>query len=181
MYLGNRNEEVNPLFLATTEKAAWKFTVGASGLTPTFAFAFGVAIAAAPPSVTIALYTDNAGAPDALVPNGDALLAFVIAVPFPATGVWHGAKFATPPVLAANTDYWICIQTESAPGDAILLNTAAGAANQQADPLADPLPLSDPYGAPPSYSNNTASIFVEDDAGAITGGRVVIPDNTIRL
>jgi len=161
-----------------------------------------------------------------------------------------GGKFAAPPVLIANTAYWLCAHIEGS--EAMLCYTAAGAVRQQADNFSviltssvanptvittatphglttgltttiaghvgstpdingahvvtvltadtftipvnvtvggtggtaafvDPLPLSDPYGTPPSYSNNTCSIFVEDDAGGITGGRVVIQDNTIRI
>jgi len=168
-YLGDRAEEGLTTNINHQQKMAWKFTTGLTAISPTFAAVQVKSTVGGAPNLTLAIYTDNAGAPNALVANS----TLTLPTPVGSAHKWVGVRFTTSPTLTANTTYWLCLQVEGAPGDRIGIATAAGAVNQQCNSLADPLPLSDPYGGPLTYGNFTASVFVEDDAGGVIGSRMI--------
>lgn len=106
--------------------------------------------------LTGAIYTDTAGAPDALVANS----AVTMSAPAAAPGDWSVYDYSsgTKPVLTGGNDYWLCVQASV---DAVIVYSDPSGTTPYAS-NSDTLPLDDPFGAfaplPPTTDN---SIYVE--------------------
>lgn len=104
-------------------------------------------------AVTCAIYTDNAGAPNALV--ADSAIQISSNISRNSAGWYTGTYSGTKPVLTPGNVYWL-VALFTKDGSTYY---AAGGTNQQAD-LADTLPFDDPFGGSPTYANSAMAIYV---------------------
>lgn len=104
-------------------------------------------------AVTAGIYTDNSGAPDALVANSEILLTSDVTRNSPQ---WYTATYSTAPSLTAGNVYWLGVIADKD----ILTYYDSGSSNQQAsnaDTYADG--LADPFGTP-TYASQEMSTYV---------------------
>lgn len=105
------------------------------------------------------IYTDNAGAPDALVANSAIEINANIARNAPA---WYSVSYVTKPTLTPGAVYWLCVQAAKAS----VTYFATGAAGQEKD--ADDAysdDLENPFGAVNNTHAHEQSIYVSYTAG----------------
>ena len=106
-----------------------------------------------PYSIRGGIYTDNGGAPDALVANSEIVINSNVAQN-PAQ--WYSVAYSIKPTLTPDTVYWLCVQMNFAVNtyyDAGGTSQTALAADTYSDGLADP------FGSP-SYYDREISIYV---------------------
>lgn len=163
-YLGDKTAYAAAVVLTDDKKTAFKFTNTGPAFNAEFCALRCQGGIIADGVFTTAIYTDNAGAPNALVANS----TLTMGTPPAGTLVWLAAFYSTKPTIAAGATYWLCAQVDGANGGAV--GSSAGITNQQAGAITDILPLSDPYGTPTAYSNTTASIFVEATSDTVAAG-----------
>lgn len=111
-------------------------------------------------AVTGGIYTDNAGAPDALVADSAIQLSSNISRNSPN---WYTVDYSVKPVLQPDTVYWLGVHFEKG---SCLIYYDAGDSNQFATSLGDSYTdgLSDPFGSA-NYSAYAMSVYVSYIAG----------------
>lgn len=107
------------------------------------------------------IYTDNAGAPDALVPNSEIVIDSNISRNSPQ---WYSIDYVTKPALTPSAVYWIGVQTNKN----ITTFYDAGGTNQTALKADEYTTLDDPFGTP-SYIDQEHSFYVSYTTGLTTG------------
>lgn len=151
--------------LAIDDKRACKFTapgdIGELDSITVYANRTGTGAAYA---IRGGVYTDNAGAPDALVANSAIEISAKIARNAPA---WYPVSYVTKPTLSPSTVYWLVVQAAKAS----LTYFDTGAAGQEKD--ADDAysdGLENPFGAVNNTHAHELSIYVS----YTTGGPVTL-------
>ena len=108
------------------------------------------------------IYTDNAGAPDALVPNSEIVIVANIARNNPQ---WYSIDYPTKPVLTPSAVYWIGVLTKKN----IQTFYDAGGTNQMALRADSYGIMDDPFGEPAGYGDQEHSFYASYTTGPSTG------------
>jgi len=163
---GNKSTSANHVNIPVNQKIATRFTTGNTGFDVDSVAFYGKYNAGTAARARFAIYTDTAGAPNALVTHSSLEIS---SGGLSNTARWHFKKYAINPTLSANTTYWFCLCGGLASVDVAY---TTGAVNTHADAMVGDY-LDNPYGIPPSYGNEKLSVFVQsagNERGAGIGG-----------